>query len=789
MMTPRRSYRRLALASFGALALAFLLAACGGGPPASTMPPASQVVAGRVVLPAGYGLDLATLMATTPVGSYPVGANGTFTVDVFAGADTEISVETADGVLVLLGVSQGASVDVSLESTAEALLYYLVGGMWLPADRQTELRALLRGHGGTVPLAAELTRQLLAGGNGLADPDAELLAALEALHQALFEDVATAALAAEAVAAAPGAWAEAGFAIAPSEVDGTSILIDPSGATQSGVQVLHNPAGAGVVAQNAFRRPAALLAYEVAWENADGVETPIDPPVPAGRVDVPATGQLEALNAIFDVLTGDAPWSPVLSPHLGLAGLPDASRTHYQLVLLGPTTSASVPPIMVDARFAGFHDEWDDIVMEKSLELFLDELLLPLVEMYGFGSLARYDASKLTQMRTRVRIIADEHLLGLGVYLRAGRSGYADALRFAITRLVESREFRLELMDTITEALIESDRNRAGVQAMERRLSARASASGIAAAVQTMMIGGDVAKVMLDLSDSTAGEDWTAISAQALFALAPGQAVVSRDSPSATFTVLPKTKGQLTGTYLYRWTTSGNHGTISDLLSDGTAIDTDSSEIWYFHDWPTDIQDDDVDQVVVEVYEVAVGASSIPAGAEPVARMTASVRGDARLIDPRIKIHYGSMHPDVYGRAYGCTIMVLRFDAVAGADTYTVRIRGVGGQGDSRSTNQWFRVDGPDRDIFIDPDARSGGGIHETGHAAPYVAACRWMRGGHYTLPPHTSSVRYDAKEDQFVVHLFGMIQGGTYSLPSGVALALWYKWIEDATFAVIVHR
>jgi len=273
-----------------------------------------------------------------------------------------------------------------------------------------------------------------------------------------------------------------------------------------------------VVAQNGFRRPAALLAYEVAWANADGVETPIDPPELVEQVDVPATGQLEALDAIFDVLTGDAPWAPVLSPHLNLARRLGASRTHYQVVLLGPSTSASVPPIMADPRFEGFHDAWDDIVLEKSLELFLDELLLPLVEVYGLGTLAKYDANKLTQMRTRVRIIADEHLLGLGVYLRAGRSGYADALRFAIDRLVESREFRLELMDTITEALIESDRNRAGVQAMERRLSARASASAIAAAVQTMMVGGDVAKVMLDLSDSIAAEDWTAISAQALFA-------------------------------------------------------------------------------------------------------------------------------------------------------------------------------------------------------------------------------------------------------------------------------
>ena len=545
---------------------------------------------------------------TTSVGTYPVDVDGTFRADVLGGADSEIGVETAGGDLLLLGASDGSDVVVSVESTAEALLYYLIGGMWLPVEPQDDVRALLRGIGEADAVAAELRRQVLAGGNGLVDPDAATLAALRAAHEALFEDVE---IAASFAAVTGGAMAAA--SVGTAEVDGTNIVIDPGGATQSGVQVLHNPSGAGVVGQNSFRRPGALLAYEVAWEDADGVETPIDPPVPAGRVDVPATGQLEVLNALFDVLTGDAPWSPVLSPGLNLPGRADASRTHYRLVLLGPSTSADVPAILSDARFAEFHDEWDDVILEKSLELFLDELLLPLVEMYGLGALAKYDAGKLTELRTRVRVIADEHLLGLGVYLRAGRTGYADALKFAISRLVESREFRLELTETIFEALTESDRNRAAVEAMERRLSTRASATAIAAAVQAVMVGGDVDKIMLDLSDSTAAEDWSVISAQALFALSPGLAIVSRDSPSAKFTVLPK--GTLTGTYLYRWTTSGEHGTISDLLSDGTGIDTDSNEIWYFHDWPTDIQDDDVDSIVVEVFEVEPGAASIPTGA------------------------------------------------------------------------------------------------------------------------------------------------------------------------------
>jgi hypothetical protein len=776
MIPSRRSFRPIASAPILMLLLSLVLGACGGSP-GSTPPPESQTVAGTIVLPADHGLDLASLVVTTPVGTYPVGADGAFSADVFAGAQSEIGVENEGGALVLLGVSEGDQVVVSVESTAEALLYYLVGGMGLPIERQDRLRDLLRGHPDAAPLAAELRRQLTGGGNGLAAPDADTLAALEAVHQALFDDVEVAAFVA---GAAPHPAGAPGFSLAPSEVDGTNLLIEPGDATQSGVQVLQNPAGPGVVAQNAFRRPAALLAYEVAWEDADGVQTPIDPPVFAGRVEVPATGQLEVFNAIFDVLTGDAPWSPVLSPHLNLAGRANASRTHYQLVLLGPSTSARVPSIMSDVRFEGFHDAWDDVVTEKSLELFLDQLLLPLVEVYGFGALARYDASQLTQMRARVRLIADEHLLGLGVYLRAGRSGYADALRFAIDRLVESREFRLELMDTIVDAIVQSDKNRVNFEALERRLSSRASASAIAAAVQATLVGGDVAKIMVDLLDSTAAEDWTAISAQALFALSPAQARVSSTNASARFAVRPK--GTLTGTYLYRWTTSGHHGTISDLLEDGTAIDTDSSEIWYFHDWPTDIQDDDVDSISVEVFEVDPGATRIPAGAEPVARMAASVVGDEREIDARLVMQYGATRA-----GWGCSEMVLRFDPVPGARSYTVRVRGIGGEGDPRNGNQEVRLDGPDHDLLVDPALP----FTEDGNVGPiYDGPCRWTTyDGTPSLAPNGFTNRWDADEEQFLVYVFTHQQHGfgDYT-PAGVMHDLWLDWLDDATFEIVAH-
>lgn len=787
-MHPLRRNRPATVLLAPAIVLLATLAACGGTP---TPPSPSGVVtvSGSIDLPSGHGISLATLSVTTPMGSYAVSSTGAFTADVFGGAVTEIGVETASGDLLLLGLTQGTAVQASLTSTAEALLYYLVGGMWLPAGQQDKVRSLLSEVPEVGALRAELQRQLLSGGNGLASPDAATLSALEAAHESLVGHARPTAAATPSIPS-PGASAtvmsEAG--IGPlSETPGSNIIIHPSATIRAGVQVLHNPDGAGVVAQNHFRRPVALLAYETGWEDADGLLTEHDMPIPIDRVEVPATGQLEFFNALLDVVTFDSPWSPVLSPPIQLAGHEGASRTHYQLVVVGPSGTDTTWPIMDDERFSIFHGHWAEIEQEKSLELFLDELLLPLIEVYGLGSMAKFDAAKLSQMRDRVRLIHNEHLLGLGVYLANRQGGYVSALRYVITELVENRHFQMDMVYLVRDALQESDRNKATIEALEKRLASRASATAIAAAVQTLLVGGDVAKIMYDLVSAPAVVDWTAISAPTLFALAPDHALVTRTNSSARFTVFQK--GQVTGNFLYRWSTSGVHGDLSDLLHDGKSLVTASNEIWYFHGSPLNIEDGDRDTVTVEVFEVAEGATTIPAGAAPVARMAAIVEGKDWNIDPRIQVEYGTTSSQATwdGSSWPCVQMYLRFDAVPGAKSYTVHARNVGGQNDARNSNEDFRIRGSDHSVFIDPNAVPRPGVEVTGYVRDWNRVCVYMRDGHYALPPISFSARYDRVNNQYIVNLFHAQSHP--SVPVGLAgrVSLWHDWVKDAIFEVVV--
>ncbi len=594
-----------------ALSLLVVLAACAGSP-SQRLPDGMRAIQGQVVLPVGHNFNLGSLRVTTPYGDHPVDSSGRFTANVDINTIMELGVETAGGDLLLLGTSQGNQVQLSAQSTATALLYYAVGGMWLPTEHQNKVRTLLEGVSEADGVAGHISRILAAGGNGLADPDQALLGALEQAASDLLLTTTS--------------W---GFGITPSDyspmAEGDSNVIIHSGTTtRSGGQVLHDPNGSGIVVLNEFRRPAALLIYEVATDDAGGTTTPVNPPRLAATIDVPATGKLEVLNAIKDVLTGDAPFAPVMSPPTELFGVPGAAKTHYELVLIGAAANTLDWPIVADSRFSGELGHWNDVYVDKALELFLDEMLLPIIETYALGKTAAIDAAKLSAFRQRTRIIYGKHLSSIGVYLSRGEVMWAEAIKAALFELANNATLRNELLDAATEALSVADRNRVNVQAMERRLSSRASASAIAAAVQGIMLTGDMTGILMDITASHWAVNWQAESTPVLFVLTPTTVQMNRlGNGQATFKVEPK--DALSGTFLYRWSTSGNHGTISDYFQDDVRFDTDSNEVFYTHNTPLHMVEGQTDTVTVEVFGVDPGATSIPLGAEPIFRRTATI--------------------------------------------------------------------------------------------------------------------------------------------------------------------
>lgn len=599
--------------------LAVALSACSGSP-GEQLPTGAKKVNGVVTLPAGSVFDLAKLEVVTPYGAFPVDSGGRYSAVTPKDADSELAVQTEGGDVLLLGVSDGAAAPISAASTAEALLYYLVGGMWLPADEQDMVRDLLRDRSEIDDLAPHVERLLGAGENGLMAPDQDFQNAIQAAYASLLADAGLQS----ATIRLPICPALFG----PAQV-GQSVIIHDGTSSLSGAKVLHSPEGVGVVAYNELRRPAALIAYEVSWEDDQQVTTLVEPPVEVARVDVPATDNLELFAALLDVVTGDAPWAPVLSPALVLPGHDGASSTQYELVLIGPSLTSDTLPISSDPRFTSLHDEWEDVAFDKNVELFLDEMLIPLLEVYGFGQVAKLTGAKLSKARAAVKQIYDSHLLGLGVFLKTGtQGGYAAGLKFVLEELAVNKTLRSDTINMLTEAFDYSERNKHSVEVIDARLASHASAAAIAFAVEAVMVGGDVTKILTDLASTPEVASWAAESFPARFLIDPPVATITKEFAQATFRM--RAVGDPPGgRYRFRWTTSGDHGELDDLMGGvGTVVDTQSPEIYYFHNDPVVLSRDHMDTILMEVFIVENGVDQIPEDAKPIGKGQAMVRGE-----------------------------------------------------------------------------------------------------------------------------------------------------------------
>lgn len=761
-----------------------VLVACGGQPTPEPEPDPTGLreVDGQVRLPDGLSLDLSSFQVLTAHGSYPVATDGRFTAELLGTATTEVGLQGADGDLLLLGLSNEEGIEVSALATAQVLLHHLLGGFALPAEQQQSLWPLILNLPQAADLEEEVLRLLLDGQSPLTLEDPGLQAAMVLAWEALLADASQTGMVAFDLATHQTAGLPPQALAAPDNA--SNIVLQPgSGVQQAGSAMLHNPSGSGVVAQNHIRRPGALLAYQVAFEDSLGERHELEPPVLAQRVDVPSTEKLELFTAIVDVLTGSAPWTPVLSPGMALPLHGGQHRTHYELVLLGPSLDVVTrPPLYDDPRFSGARSEWNEIIGEKTLELFLNDLALPLLESFVFGRTGVFEVGKLRQLRENFKILNDKHLAKLGVFLRQGGS-YAEALKFVLDELAHNGSFRLDFMDVVKEALTESERNKMDFDAVEARLRGRASAAAIAAAVQLALTAGDVGAILKDLNDALPAVSWQAVASPTLFYLSPEAAYFTKQQPSVELTV--GTRGPVGGTYLYRWSTTGRHGRLSDGPTNGLSIDSPYPNVWYIHGSPHTITDEQTDGVSVEVYEVESVGAGIPPGAEPVARMAAELQGFDREIDGRLEVMYGVTADGYFrdGITASCATMYIRFPKESGAKRYDLRFEGWGAYQHPENWNTDLLYN-PTFTYEVDP-------ADTQGYVLPWKAVCDWFGpNGGDIWPYHFHT--FDTGT-HYLVGIFtamGPLPGQDDSLPSiGHYVRLWYDWASQGTVNVTVIR
>jgi hypothetical protein len=624
---------RLAIHGILGGVLCLFLSSCGSS--STTGDNTSGPVTGTVKLPVGYAQPASNFKVVGVNGDSLVDANGQFVLPNPGSGTMQVDLLDPDGKVVLVGLLKANGCEVSARSTAIVLTYYALGGFTLPAEHQGTLYDLVAQTKAVDDLAAVLETKLAADPLVLTNGDDNLTQAIAAARRAITGEPAAKTFLAKARAKATA-----------KDDTGTNISVDPAGTVpQSGVQIMPNPGGSGILAQNNFRRYATFLVYQTGTEDSGGNKTMYTTPQAVGTAhDITSTSRLELFSAISDCFTGHAPFSPVTTNPVDLPLADGSAKTFYDIIVLGPAFESAYPPIFQDTRYFGFAQDWNGQITRLNFKMFWLDFAWPAIETFLFVKGASIQNEKLENFVTDFKALCDKRLASLGVYVFKEKGDMVIAMNLLLNALKDDT-FRLEFVDMCKKALTESALNQANFQAMAQKLKGRASASAIVAAVNIALEVGDLYKVMEALNQSRSGEVWTATVLPPNVHLDPGTATVTQNSPSAAFTA--SVKGAASGAkFVYRWSTPGGYGVLSDVHGQqGKSFDSTYSVVNYMADVGA-IKNGNLDTVTVEVF-ADDGSGAIPAGATSLGKATSQVTGQRSSEGGPVTLTlYSSNQPD-----------------------------------------------------------------------------------------------------------------------------------------------
>jgi len=596
----------------------------------SCKPPADEnayaPVTGKLELPSGSPVAPSTCKVLALTGKSAVADDGSFPVLAPKEGKFQVCLTDAAGNLMLTGFAGPTGAKISARETAVTLAYYALGGFALPPEYDEALLDLIRASSAIDTLAAVIETKFLTNPMVITDGDDDLTAAIEAARDDLVPEMAkfSASVQPEKVPLP--------FAARPVAANTTSnklIQIDPDATTmQSGIQIFQNPSGEGIVAQNSFRRWPSMVCYQTGKENEQGVREDFYPPRQIGDFyNIPSTDRLEFFNAIWDVISGDSPYAPILSDPVDLPLAEGSQKTFYKIVVLGPTLDfVTIPPVWSDTLFFAFADSWDNKMDSLVFKTFWLDFAWPVIETFLFVKGANTQQAKLDSFVDEFKSLCDSRLANLGVILRSKEDTFLIfAVQLVLDTLKNDGRFRIDFLNACQKALKQSALNRANFEAMEGKLKAMSNAAAVVAAIQVAFASVDVAAVIKDLQSSRSGEVWSATVIPAKVHLEPSKATVTQNQVSASFTA--SVGGSPDGTFVYRWSTTGTYGIISDNAGkQGKNFDSTQKTVYYMVD-PGAMINGELDTITVEVFDDD-GSGTIPAGAFSIGKATSKVLGD-----------------------------------------------------------------------------------------------------------------------------------------------------------------
>lgn len=525
------------------------------------------VVAGTLTLPAGAGLGLAALRVETAIADVPVTGSGGFSIATIAGGGEHLATAHAGGDAVLMGWIDADRRVLNARTTAELLTYMDIAAYTLPSPEQRD------------SVRFELGRRDLG----------VLTTAIETM---LKGDAASMALNTPAILNARRATVEAlerEFSMP------RGIIIEPAGVELSGTVVDQVGLNNITITNHRRRRVAAFV------DRVSFVPKGLSAPQPAATAGEPiylnAVGAATSIiTTAIDVLFGNWAWVPVVSPAQPVPLAPgNAVSTRYRVTVVGSgirNPAITLTPVQRAAQ------------ERVAKETFVLEFLLPLIEQafaadnglkkWGGGPKADVE-SKLSEIYEMIPASAIEQLLKgdmMGALVSTWKtiqdSGKAQDLFF-------NTFFTMVAKQGMPEAVIK--------EKAKKWVKAFAIVEGVAATL-------DLIGVVVHNASSNDAESWDVTVGEAEVRLNPPTSTI----PHGELVVLQASVLEVTGggpapVFHYRWSTTGQHGTIcAQFAGCATSIPSSSRDRVSYS---PDLNTEGTDEVHVVVFVVEGGQEHI----------------------------------------------------------------------------------------------------------------------------------------------------------------------------------
>jgi hypothetical protein len=563
--TPNPLRRKLLFSVPGGLVLASPLAmvSCGGGG-------ASNAATVSATLPAGVAAK--DVMLVSSGSEAPLASAGNALKLPDDAVSLVSAVHASDRVVAFGMVRAGATGQViGARSSAEALLFLAAGGALLGATDRVRVMDAVHADPSVVSLAALIESRWATDPFALDGPDSQItnavIAALASVRANGLVDRQRADATSQRIHAAQ-----------PLQ------RIEPGNA-QSGVTVVQadgSDGAPGLRIQNSKRRRGIAHVYKTGYTPAEGApfelalaETLYE------RIEVPSTQSLTVFNALKDIVSSSAPWSPVESARYGMPMHPGAERTTYELVYVTPVYDRTEPAFYQEVRYSLHRSAWRDELAEMFEAAQMELVFGAVLEALGFGGI-NYSSAKFATAIAAIRANGTTDVIALLNQASRGSAllpGFrAWLLSVSSGNAIVSGAYRVGVSTLLQQANAQFAANLAAGNLSRARLVAFRAAINVLLAVNVVAGVFDTAAQYLDLHDGEHAFRTNSTLVAPKVLISPSSGKIGRGSDMK---LVARVTGAQDVTLKYLWTMSGSSlANLSDGAGQvGITFETDRDTV------------------------------------------------------------------------------------------------------------------------------------------------------------------------------------------------------------------